>query len=332
MMRTPIRLLAMPRRTPLRGSLCRAKKIFSAVPSASGSRSSPPTTTPVASGSRAICWSSAAPLFEMRAAASWDAPILRPTTRLALWPLFARLNVGFGVESRRFQNGAALAAGSCSIGASAATAGPRLRPSESSFFQKGVPFTLGSRSGFGAFAPRESDSSFFQNGVFVTGCSSGGSSAAGTGGWTTGTTAVSGTGGSSAPASPAPAGSGSGTGVRPAPGSARISLGARRTTTGRAYRAGARAPRRGQHGRVEGLARVGMNLGRGEPTGDFEARSLEQADQLVGTARARERLVDVDDAAHREIGERLLHRLHPARSVRLHDRVDLLDLRLANQV
>ena len=34
----------------------------------------------------------------------------------------------------------------------------------------------------------------------------------------------------------------------------------------------------------------------------------------------------------REIGERLLHRLHAARGVGLHDRVDLLDLRLADQV
>ena len=54
--------------------------------------------------------------------------------------------------------------------------------------------------------------------------------------------------------------------------------------------------------------------------------------QLVGPARARERVVEVDDAARREIGERLLHRLHAARSVGLHDRVDLLDLRLADQV
>ena len=36
--------------------------------------------------------------------------------------------------------------------------------------------------------------------------------------------------------------------------------------------------------------------------------------------------------AQHQVGERLLHRLHPARGARLHDRVDLLDLRLPDQV
>src|SRR5436305_11390953 len=147
----------------------------------------------------------------MRAAASWYAPILRPMTRLALW----RLTVGFGFESERsrFQKGRALTAGIRSMVDSAASqpAARPLRPSESSFFQKGVPFTFGARSGFGAFAPRERDSSFFQNGVFARGSSNGGSSAAGTGGWTTGTTAGSGAGGSSGAASQASSGSGTGT-------------------------------------------------------------------------------------------------------------------------
>src|SRR5258705_12559251 len=102
----------------------------------------------------------------MRAAASWDAPILRPTSRFTLWPLFARPAGSFGldIERLRFQNGAAFAAGSCSVATSAAAGFGTLdlRPSESSFFQKGAPFTLGSRAGFGVFAPRESDSSFFQ--------------------------------------------------------------------------------------------------------------------------------------------------------------------------
>ena len=35
---------------------------------------------------------------------------------------------------------------------------------------------------------------------------------------------------------------------------------------------------------------------------------------------------------HRQVGERLLHRLHAATGARLHDRVDLLDLRLPDQV
>ena len=46
MMRTPMRLLAMPSRTPFFGSLFRAKNAFRASPRASGSRNSPPTMTP----------------------------------------------------------------------------------------------------------------------------------------------------------------------------------------------------------------------------------------------------------------------------------------------
>ena len=45
-----------------------------------------------------------------------------------------------------------------------------------------------------------------------------------------------------------------------------------------------------------------------------------------------ERDLGGDDAAHRQVGERLLHRLHAATGARLHDRVDLLDLRLPDQV
>ena len=43
---TPMRLLAMPRRTPRFGSLCFAKSSLSAAARPSMSRSSPPTTTP----------------------------------------------------------------------------------------------------------------------------------------------------------------------------------------------------------------------------------------------------------------------------------------------
>ena len=77
-----------------------------------------------------------------------------------------------------------------------------------------------------------------------------------------------------------------------------------------------------------------MSVGRGrrERARDVEARALEKPEQLVGTDRASHRVVQVDDSAHREVGERLLHRLHAARGVRLHDRVDLLDLRLTDQV
>src|SRR4051794_31969102 len=111
----------------------------------------------------------------MRAAASCDAPILRPTRRFTRWPPFGRPEGSFGFDSERsrFQNGVAFAAGSCSVAAGSGAFD--FRPSESSFFQKGAPFTLGSRAGFGVFAPRESVSSFFQNGVFfAAGWSNGG--------------------------------------------------------------------------------------------------------------------------------------------------------------
>ena len=51
--RTPMRLLAMPSRTPFFGSLCFAKSSFSASARPSMSRSSPPTTTPSGERSRA---------------------------------------------------------------------------------------------------------------------------------------------------------------------------------------------------------------------------------------------------------------------------------------
>src|SRR5215212_1210875 len=58
----------------------------------------------------------------------------------------------------------------------------------------------------------------------------------------------------------------------------------------------------------------------------------EQRVKLLGLARARQRELSRDDSAQDEVAERLLHRLHPAAGVRLHDRVDLLELRLADEV
>src|SRR5207245_1041612 len=49
------------------------------------------------------------------------------------------------------------------------------------------------------------------------------------------------------------------------------------------------------------------------------AGALEQALELVGPRRAREGDLGRDDATEDQVGERLLHRLHPARGVRLHD-------------
>src|SRR6266540_6659869 len=159
--RTPMRLFAIPRRTPRFGSLCLAKKSLSASASASASRSSPPTTMPGSSGCRATCSSSAEPLLATRAAASWDAPIFRPTSRFEPLPpprgAFALRSFGcfgslvFGVLS---------AFGVCS----------RFLP------------------------PKEI--SFFQNGTFSVSAGSGGSCAAGTGGWTTVGASGTGCGGS----------------------------------------------------------------------------------------------------------------------------------------
>src|SRR5215213_5323681 len=63
-----------------------------------------------------------------------------------------------------------------------------------------------------------------------------------------------------------------------------------------------------------------------------EAGPLEQTAKLVGAARPRKAHLRGDHAPEHEVGERLLHRLHPARRARLHDRVDLLDLRLPDEV
>ena len=65
----------------------------------------PPTTMPGASGSRASCCSSATPLFEMRAAASCDAPIFRPTSRFvavaAAAPAASRLSAAARASASR---------------------------------------------------------------------------------------------------------------------------------------------------------------------------------------------------------------------------------------
>ncbi len=95
--RTPIRLFERPRRTPRLGSLCSSKKRFSVSPSVSGSRISPETTRPASSGSRYTSTSSGTPLLTTSAAAIWDAPILRPTTRFVR--LSRRSFAGFGLGS-----------------------------------------------------------------------------------------------------------------------------------------------------------------------------------------------------------------------------------------
>ena len=86
-MRTPIRLFEIPRRTQLRGSLFLRKNVFRAEASCSGSRSSPPTTTPRSIGIRAIRTTFGPPLLTTWAAAICDAPSLSPTS----WLLFFEL-------------------------------------------------------------------------------------------------------------------------------------------------------------------------------------------------------------------------------------------------
>ena len=68
------------------------------------------------------------------------------------------------------------------------------------------------------------------------------------------------------------------------------------------------------------------------PGSDDHAGALEDAEELLDASRPGERLFEVDDLPEHEIGESLLHRLHAARRARLHDGVELLDLRLADEV
>ena len=82
-MRTPMRLLAIPKPHARARKLVLAEEGAQRVGQESGSRSSPPTIMPAARSSRATWTSSGWPLLTMRAAASCEAPIFRPTTRLA---------------------------------------------------------------------------------------------------------------------------------------------------------------------------------------------------------------------------------------------------------
>src|SRR5829696_1191105 len=232
--RTPMRLLEMPRRTFWRESLFFLKKVRSAAASVSGSRSSPPTTTPRSRSSRATCITCAPLLFTTWAAAIWDAPTFRPTS------FFLR-----PTDVRRFAFGALSAFRRCSIGGCSASG---LRPKS------------GLRSFFGFSALCSSASvSFFR------------------------------------------------------PGSKSESLISFFRST-----SGSRNPE------AAGRRKL-LLLG-------LEAVPLDQAEQLLRPARARERHLLVDHSAQDEIGERLLERHHPAGGSGLHDRVDLLDLRLADQV
>src|SRR5437762_1137960 len=93
-MRTPTRFETTPTRILRRGRLCRLKKASSAAASASGSRTSPPTTRPGARSSRAAFVRRGLPLFTTTAAASWEEPILSPTT--CLWRVALDVGVALG--------------------------------------------------------------------------------------------------------------------------------------------------------------------------------------------------------------------------------------------
>ena len=99
--RMPTRFEPTPSRIFRRGRSCWLKKASSAAASLSGSRTSPPTTIPSASRSRAALVSRGLPLLTTRAAASCDEPTFSPTICLC------RVASGFrtpdDVEVARFQ-------------------------------------------------------------------------------------------------------------------------------------------------------------------------------------------------------------------------------------
>src|SRR5712692_2772126 len=76
---------------------------------------------------------------------------------------------------------------------------------------------------------------------------------------------------------------------------------------------------------VDRLAEVGWTF-------DGKAGALEHTDELCRPARTRETHLELHDATRDQIRQRLLHRLHAAARVRLHHRVDLFDLALADEV
>src|SRR5581483_10449120 len=214
--RTPTRFVPMPRRTPLRGSLCSVKNSSRAEASPFTLRTSPFTTTPGSSVVRASCTSfGLPPLLTTRAAAICDAPTFRPTS--SLFFDFAFLARGATVALR-----------------------PGFEP----------PF-------FRGFGMRSlSLISFFRS---ISGLLS-----------------------------------------QPQA----VVVGERQRAAGRV----------------------------GEASERGVARALEQSRKLIRARRAGERRLGGDHTALDEIGERLLHRQHPARGARLHDRVDLFDLRLSDLI
>src|SRR5712691_2783215 len=97
------------------------------------------------------------------------------------------------------------------------------------------------------------------------------------------------------------------------------------TATGRPSLAPGDAQPRGERLLVFRLAEIGWTF-------DREAGSLEHTDELRRPARTRKTDLELDDATRDQIGQRLFHRLHAAARVRLHHRVDLLALALADEV
>ena len=154
-----MRLLAIPSRTPRFGSLCFLKKMRSAVASASGSRSSPATTIPGSSSSRTTCSTCAWPLLTTFAAASCDAPTLRPTSRFGSFRAAA-------FASRRFS-----AFGVFGFGARSAF-GLRSRFGFAGFSAFGFRSFggLGAFGGLASFGLRLNEISFLNSEVFGPAC------------------------------------------------------------------------------------------------------------------------------------------------------------------
>ena len=180
-----MRLFAMPRRTPFLGSLLLPKSSFNAAASDSTSRSSPPTTTPSASGRRATWRSCGDGPAETRAAATCEAPILSPTSApfdpprrsdfLVFSCGFFGARASFGVRaplglpsfSSRFQIG-----GFCSV-ASVASCGALDCLTFLTFFAFGSLGCFGCFGSFGSLPARFRVSSCFQNGFLIVGAAAG---------------------------------------------------------------------------------------------------------------------------------------------------------------
>src|SRR5215204_4658878 len=266
---------------------------------------------PISSGSRATCTRSADPLFTTRAAASWELPILRPTRR------FLRLSPER--EARGRSASCRLRSRSSCFRSSAARLASTRRSLREGFR------SFGSFAGFSRFSAFAAFASSFARCLasFSSALASSLASFASASAWRFASLA------SCFARRPSPrrslrdgfrsgisSATAAGFGLRrklisffhtdfSSPSADLVSQGSMALRS----RGPQAADRRG--GAVERRRR-----------GRYPAAG-EQRVELLGLARARQRELSRDDAAQDEVPERLLHRLHPAAGVGLHDRIDL---------